>query len=47
MGLDKSLKNKVKMQSEHLGKESAFSDHSYLENIGRIDTEIDRSVLME
>ena len=47
MGLEKVIQNRGKMQSEHLGKESAFSDHSYLENIGRVDTEIDRSILME
>ena len=35
---DKHSLNRARMLSEHRGKDSAFSDHSYLENIGRVET---------
>lgn len=39
--------NRMRLKSEYNVADSAFSDHSYLENVGRMATDIDKSAVME
>ena len=38
---------RMRLKSEFNVADSAFSDHSYLENVGRMVTDVDRSAIME